>query len=113
MAGLFGAVDLSNFCSNAKDVIQILGWVLTIFKIAIPLIVVFYGAFDLGKAVIASKDDEIKKAQGMLIKRIIYAVAVFLVVTLVTFVMGLVGSTEWRDCWNNVGGATNNSTEES
>ena len=48
----------------------------------------------------------------MLIKRVIYAVAVFLVVTLVSFVMGLVGSTEWKECWNSVGGIGNTETEE-
>ena len=44
-----------------------------------------------------------KKAQSTLIKRVVYAVAVFLVVTIVYFVMGMVGSTEWQQCWNNVG----------
>ena len=62
---------------------------------------------DLGKAVIAGKEDEMKKAQGTLIRRFIYAVAIFLVVTLVTFIMGVVTSAEtdqdttsWKDCWN-------------
>ena len=56
------------------------------------------------------KEDEIKNAQKMLIKRCIYAVAVFFVVLIVTFVFGLVadnsaggadGATSWTQCWNH------------
>ena len=41
--------------------------------------------FDLSKAVIASKEEEIKNATKLLTKRAIYAVAVFLVVTLLAY----------------------------
>ena len=44
---------------------------------------------DLGKAVIASKEDEIKKGQNMFIKRLIAAVIVFFVVAVVRLVVGL------------------------
>lgn len=51
-----------------------------------------------------------KKAQGTLLKRFLYAVAVFLIVTLVTFVMGMVGeagtganTTSWSTCWSKYG----------
>ena len=52
-------MDLSGFCTGVKPVLQAAGWLLLIFKIIIPLIIVGLGAFDLGKAVTASKDDEI------------------------------------------------------
>ena len=91
MAGLFGAVDLSNFCSNAKDVVQILGLVLTIFKIAIPLIVVFYGAFDLGKAVMSGKDDDIKKNAKTLAVRVIAGIIIYLLPSIILFFFGLIG----------------------
>ena len=47
-----------------------------------------------------------KKAQGTLIKRCIYAAAVFLVVNLVVFITGIVGAKSWQQCWTNVGGET-------
>ena len=65
------------------------------------LMLILFGMIDLGKAVIAGKEDEMKKAQGTLIKRVIYAVAIFLVITIVTFVTGLIGSKDWRECWND------------
>ena len=86
--------------------------IIPLIQIGIPIILIILGMLDLGKAVVASKEDEIKNAQKMLIKRCIYAVAVFLVVTIVTFVMGLVGSTDWKKCWNNVGSSNVSDVEE-
>ena len=66
---------------------------------------------DLGKAVVAGKDDEIKKNQQLLVKRAISAVAVFFVVTLVTLVFGIFassgvdddvsGTASWQECWQD------------
>jgi large-conductance mechanosensitive channel len=72
---------------------------LMLIQIIIPILLIIWGTIDLGKAVVASNEDNIKKAQSMLIKRIIAAVIVFLLVTLTTFVTGLVGGTDWKDCW--------------
>lgn len=102
------AVD---FCNGLDQVIVLLKNAVNLLQWLIPIGLILFGLIDLGKAVVAGKEDEMKKAQGTLIKRVIYAIAVFLVVTIVTFVMGLVGSTEWRECWNNVGGSNSNSVE--
>lgn len=72
---------------------------LGIIQILIPIGLIILGTIDLGKAVIASKEDEIKKNQQVLLKRAIAAILVFLVATIVTFVMGFVGNKTWRDCW--------------
>lgn len=95
-----------DFCSNKEglgEIIILLKNVVKLFQFGIPILLIVFGLIDLGKAVIAGKEDEMKKAQGTLIKRFIYAVAAFLIVTLVTFAMGLVGSTEWKECWNSKG----------
>ena len=96
-------MNFLNYCSDLDQVVTLLKNVVKLFQWGIPMVLILFGMLDLGKAVIAGKEDEMKKAQGTLIKRFIYAIAVFLIVTLVTFAMGLVGSTKWRDCWNNVG----------
>ncbi len=80
--------------------------IIPIIQIGIPIILIILGMFDLGKAVIASKEDEIKSAQKLLIKRAIYAVAIFFVVLIITAVFNLVGSTSgentatWVTCWD-------------
>ena len=87
--------------------------IIPLIQIGIPIILIILGMFDLGKAVMASKEDEIKNAQKMLIKRCIYAVAIFFVVLIVNVVMGLLtytedtnvtnGSTDWKTCWDSAG----------
>lgn len=83
-------LDLSNFCSTSAKIWQIIGYVINIFKIAIPILIVLMAMVDLGKAVMAGKEDEIKNAQKMLIKRLIYGIVIFFVVTLVQSIFGIV-----------------------
>lgn len=100
-------------CMGLEPVVRILVAVVSLLKFGIPILLIIFGMMDLGKAVMAGKEDEMKKAQGTLIKRFIYAVAVFLVVTLVQLVMNLVAgaSTDetgeltdgsWWACWEQV-----------
>lgn len=72
--------------------------IINLLKLFIPILVVLFGLIDLGKAVTQQKEDDIKKCQGLLIKRIILAAVVFFVVSLVQFVVGIVGgsnSNQW------------------
>src|SRR5574344_347090 len=87
---LFMEVDVSTFCSQAADILHLIGWFLFIFKIAIPIIIIAYGMFDLGKAVTAAKDDEIKTATKRLMYRAIAGVAIFFVPTIVLWLFSLI-----------------------
>ena len=89
--------DFSTFCRDSGGIWQILGYVINAFKIIIPIIIVILAILDLGKAVMAGKEDEIKSAQNMLIKRIIYGVAIFFVVTIVQVVFNLVGENQYKE----------------
>ncbi len=60
--------------------------VVTIIKILIPIALIVWGLLDLGKAVMANEEKEMKEAQGKFIKRCLYAVLVFFVVAVVQFV---------------------------
>jgi amino acid transporter len=85
-----------------EELLPIIGFiksVLLVIQILIPIGLIILGTIDLGKAVIASKEDEIKKNQQTLIKRALAAVLVFLLATIVTFLMAFVGGTTWKDCW--------------
>ena len=99
---------LVEYCTGLAPVISIVKSIINLIKWGVPILLIIFGMLDLGKAVMAGKEDEMKKAQGTLIKRFIYAVAVFLVVTLVTFVMNIVadsgagtGTQSWLDCWGD------------
>lgn len=80
-----------NCDSIPEELTNMLNGIVTLIQIGVPIILIIMGMIDMGKAVASQKEDEIKKAQSMLIKRVIYAVVVFLVIAIVEFVLGFVG----------------------
>ena len=69
------------------------------------------GSIDLGKAVLASDDKEIKGATSKLVKRAIAAIAVFFIPMLVNLLIGMVGDAgakegDFISCWNDSGKKT-------
>ena len=94
--------EAAQFCSETSNIWRLIGIIINISKIVIPIIIIILATLDLGKAVMAGDDKEIKEAQKMLIKRIIYGVVIFFVTTLVQAVFNLVGGNENNDssiCW--------------
>lgn len=75
---------------------------INLIKIGVPLLLIFFGMLDLGKAVMAQKEDEIKKGQQMFIKRLIAAVIVFLVIFVVQLALNLVGGSGSKGIWHCV-----------
>lgn len=88
-----GAV--SEFCTSMAGPLKFVGIVVWIFKVAIPVIILVMGMIDLGKAVTASKDDEIKKAMKQLMIRLISGVLIFFIPTIIMFVFRVI--TEFND----------------
>ena len=84
---------VSNFCAETKFVWNIVGIVMGAFCIVIPILIIIFGSIDLGKAVVASKDDEIKKAMKQLGMRAIAGIAILLVPQLVSAIFNIVGAT--------------------
>ncbi len=65
---------------------------ITIIKIVVPILLIIFGMMDLAKAVMAQKEDEIKKGQQTFIKRIIAAVIVFFVITIVQMIVSFISN---------------------
>lgn len=84
--------ETEGFCVGTANIWQMVGIVLLIFKIIIPLLLIIFGMIDLGKAVVASKDDEIKKATKSLGMRAVSGIVIFFIPTLVGLIMQLVTS---------------------
>ena len=98
-------------CGGLGPIVSVIkNGVFPLVQLGIPIILIILGTVDLGKAVIASDEKEVKAAQSRLIKRFIYAALVFFVVTLVSVLMNIVskggsdaGDTEsWSACWRSV-----------
>lgn len=73
-------------------ILNIIGYVIVGIKIGVPVLLIIFGMLDLGKAVMSSKEDEIKKAQNTFLKRLLVAAMVFFVITIVQFVVGLLNN---------------------
>lgn len=98
---------LGNIVALIKSV---LGTALIIIAIALIVLVII----DIAKSIIASEEKEVKGYQKAAIRRVIYFVLIFFVVTIVNFVFGLVGkygdeeltgandeNINWAKCWDN------------
>lgn len=81
----------STFCADSANIWELIGNLINIIKIVIPIVIVILAMLDLGKAVMAGEEKEIQAAQKMLIKRLIYGVVIFFVVTIVQVVFNLIG----------------------
>ena len=65
-----------------------------IIQILIPVLIVIFGSIDFVKAVIAQKDDEIKKGQQVFIKRLIAGIIFFFVFAIVKVVVSFAADSE-------------------
>ena len=111
MLNMFQLADL-DACGGLLPVVRMLRKVIWYIQILVPIGLLLYGSIDLGKAVIASDEKEVKAAQTRLIKRVIYAAVVFLVPMLVTIIMNIISDSgvgesdtaSWQNCWKASGG---------
>ena len=110
---LINFLEVSKTCSNIAngqigDVIRI---VYSGIKIGVPIILIIVGMIDMGKAIAQQKEDEIKKAQSLLVKKAIAALIVFLMFNGVQILVGAVGGDS--NCMNLIlnGQKETNNTE--
>lgn len=105
-------------CGNLAPLLRLVGYVVTIFKIVIPLLLIVFGMLDVGKSVVAGKPDEVTKNLKSFAMRCVAAVLVFFIPSIVGVVLDAVAATEtnsktdqtnngdnavdakgWRCCW--------------
>ena len=102
-------------CGNS-DLLTILGVIRTVIRVitfVIPIILIVMGVMDLSKVVTAGGDDD--KASKTALKRfgtrVIYAVVIFLIPTIISLIFNILPSNvfgsgangvdyTWKDCWD-------------
>lgn len=72
-------------------VFNVVHLIILLIQIAVPILLIIWGMLDFARAVIGGDEDKIKAGQKLFIKRLIAAVIVFLVVTITTLLINLVG----------------------
>ena len=88
-------------CGNVQvpgELVGVLRMIYNVIKIAVPLILILMGMIDLGKAVISQKEDDIKKQQGIFVKRLIAAALVFFVFAIVQLLVNIIGGSATTSC---------------
>ena len=83
-------------CSEiaTSDIGGIIRTVYNAIRIGVPIILIIVGMVGMGKAIAQQKEDEIKKAQSVLVKQAVAAVIVFLMLSGVKILVGAIGGTE-------------------
>ena len=108
----------TSYCDDFNLIIDAVKFILNVIRFGIPLILIVMISIDLFKAMTSGDEKAQKDAQSKSIKRVIYAVVVFLVPTLVDLIIGLIPkifsdvddsqTADFFKCWDD----TEDDTEE-
>lgn len=80
-------MDFDTFCADSETIWNVVGWIFTVFKIVIPILLIILGSIDFGKAVVAQKDDEIKSAAKSFAFRAVAAIVIFILPSVITMII--------------------------
>lgn len=72
-------------------VFNVVHYVVLLIQIVVPILLIIWGMLDFAKGLTKGKDEDIKAGQKTFISRLIVAVVVFLIVTIVKLMVSLVG----------------------
>ena len=95
----------AEFVKDNDKIVGIIRFVYNAIKIGVPIILVVVGMFDMGKAITQQKEDEIKKAQTLLVKKAVAALIVFLMFAFVQLIVNIAGgdeATSTTGCINSI-----------
>lgn len=98
-------LDIStDFCSgDTLFIFQIAHTVIKVLQIAVPFALIIWGSLDFFKAVIAGDDKEMKQKRKPFIQRVIAALIVLLLPTIVNVIMKNIAknaNNNFATCWN-------------
>lgn len=106
---LDSVVNVESACYGFDFIVRIIkDGIFPIVQVVIPIILIVLCTFDLGRAVIGSDDKENKKLFKRILRRLVFAILIFFIVTVINLIFTMVGNiTEnedlirWSQCWNN------------
>ncbi len=91
------------YSSGIAKGLRFIGYMLLIAKILLPIFLIIMGSIDFGKAVLSNDGDALNRATRTFITRIIIAVSIFFIPTIVNFVFGGIVKNagiylQWNNC---------------
>lgn len=97
-------------CGQLAPIMRVLAYLIKLLKIAIPIVLIALIIIDFAKAVVASDEKKMNEAKNASIKRVVYALIIYLVPTIVSLLFKTLGdnlgggeltsATEWISCFN-------------
>lgn len=84
-------VDCGKIKHLPYKVIELSNTIISLLQIAVPVILVIMGSVDFVKAISSQNEDNVKKAQGMFIKRLIMGALVFFMFVIVKLIISIIG----------------------
>lgn len=94
--------DMETICSmpSYRKPMKFVGVILRLVKILVPILIIVYGAYDLYKAMVSSKDDEIKKAIKSIGIRIVAGLFIFLLPGILQVLLNMINEwSEYKNSW--------------
>ena len=97
-------------CDKLAPIMRVLAYLIKLVKFAIPIVLIVMIVIDFVKASLANDDKKMKDAQNNVGKRIVYALVIFLVPTIISLLFNtlgknisgeLSGPTDWISCYNS------------
>lgn len=96
-------------CPIPSKIVDVVKNFYNVLLIAVPILLLVLGTVDLAKAVMGGDEKEIKGATSLLTKRAGAAVGVFLLGSIISFILSLVpDSAGFLSCWDFSSGGSNN-----
>lgn len=89
---------LANYCTDVieggipEGIGNVVHLIVIAIQVVVPILLIIWGMIDFAKAIIGQDEDKIKAGQKTFIKRLIAAVVVFLIVTIVQLAINLAAS---------------------
>jgi large-conductance mechanosensitive channel len=96
---IFNILDTANstLCEGVlipNELFNLSSTIVNLIKVAVPILLIIFGMLDFAKAIIAKKEDDVKKYQKAFVSRVISAVIVFLIIFIVQTVVNLISGVE-------------------
>ena len=106
-------LDITEICSKMDyELTNFIHNIIILIKIAVPIILILFGMIDMGKGVVAGKEDEIKKGQNTFIKRLIAGVVVFFMVSITQLVITIIDKESNGEFWKCANDIMNGKTQQ-
>ena len=92
-----------------RMVLEIIITILDVVMFFVPVVLIILCTIDIFKIIVSKKEDEIKKLRKGVLRKIVYAVIIYLIPFVIPFIFKLVSDLipidyddSWKQCWDIV-----------